>query len=87
MQPAKKQLSLCISTVSSGPEVIKLFFMLISAEHEIFSAHRYENANNSLHFHIYEQRNFHAQLCLARKNLLFLIMGDFLKDKFHAQLS
>ena len=36
-----------------GPEVIKLFFMLNSAEHEIFSANKYENANNSWHFHIY----------------------------------
>ena len=34
------------------PEVIKLFFMLNSAEHEIFSANKYENANNSWHFHI-----------------------------------
>ena len=29
------------------------FFMLNSAEHEIFSANKYENANNSWHFHIY----------------------------------
>ena len=36
-----------------GPEVIKLFFMLNSAKHEIFSANEYENANNSWHFHIY----------------------------------
>ena len=27
----------------SGPEVIKLFFMLNSAEHEIISANKYEN--------------------------------------------
>ena len=39
--------------MESGPEVIKLFFMLNSAEHEIFSANKYENANNSWHFHIY----------------------------------
>ena len=30
-----------------GPEDIKLFFMLNSAEHEIFSAYKYENDNNS----------------------------------------
>ena len=36
-----------------GPEVIKLFFMLNSAEHEIFSANKYENANKSWHFHIH----------------------------------
>ena len=29
------------------------FFMLNSAEHEIFSAYKYENANNSWYFHIY----------------------------------
>ena len=52
---------------SPGPELIKLFFFMLSikfsllinmkmptiAEHEIFSANRYENANNSWHFHIY----------------------------------
>ena len=31
----------------------KTFFMLNSAEHEIFSANRYENPNKSWHFHIY----------------------------------
>ena len=36
-----------------GPKVIKPFFMLNSAEHNIFSANKYENANNSWHFHIY----------------------------------
>ena len=36
-----------------GPEDIKLFFMLNSAEHEIFFANKYENANNSRRFHIY----------------------------------
>ena len=47
----------------SGPEVIKLF-----------SANKYENANNIRHFQIYWQRNFHAQLCLARKNLALLVI-------------
>ena len=36
-----------------GPEVKKTFFMLSSAEDEISSANKYENANNSWHFHIY----------------------------------
>ena len=31
----------------------KTFFMLNSAEHEIFSANKYENANKNWHFHIY----------------------------------
>ena len=33
-------------------EVIK-FFHAYSAEHEIVSANKYENANNSWHFHTY----------------------------------
>ena len=37
----------------SGPEVLKLFFVLNAAELVIFSANKYENANNSWHFHIY----------------------------------
>ena len=43
----------------SGPEVIKLF-SCSSAEHEIFSANKYENAN--------------SQLCLARKKLQLLVI-------------
>ena len=35
------------------PRDYKTFFMLNSTEHEIFSANKYENANNSWHFHIY----------------------------------
>ena len=38
---------------NSGLKVIKLFFMLNSAGHEIFSANKYKNANNIWHFHIY----------------------------------
>ena len=49
--------------------------MLNSAEHEIFPANKYENANNSWHFHIYLQRNFHAQLYLARQNLQLLVIS------------
>ena len=49
------------------------FFKLNSAEHKIFSANIYENANNSWRFHIYKQRKFHAHLCLARKNLQLLV--------------
>ena len=43
-------------------------------EHEIFSANKYENANKSWHLYIYKQRNFRAQLCLARKKLQFLVI-------------
>ena len=60
------------------PRGYKTFFMLNSAEHEIFSANKYENANNGWHFHIYYQRKFHAQQCLARKNLQLLVILDLL---------
>ena len=53
--------------------------MLNSAKHEIFSTNKYENGNNSLHFHIYKQRNFHAQLCSARKE--FGIVSNFISMK------
>ena len=39
--------------LSKVPEVIKKIFMPDSAEHEIFSTNKYENANNSWHFRIY----------------------------------
>ena len=38
----------CFSEIR--PRGYKLFF---HAEHEIFSANKYENANNSWHFYIY----------------------------------
>ena len=50
------------------PRGYKTFFMLNSAEHEIFSGNKYENANNT-------------QLCLARKNLHMLIIWDLLAWK------
>ena len=56
-------------TGHTRPRGYKLFFMINSAEHELFSANKYEHTNNSWHFHIYQQSNFHAHLCLARKNL------------------
>ena len=34
----------------------KTFFMLNSAEHELFPAHKSLNANNWLHFNIYEHK-------------------------------
>ena len=43
----------CSVTACFWPRGYKTFFMLNSAEHEIFSANKYENANNSWHFHIY----------------------------------
>ena len=62
---------------TSGPEVIKLIsfptqmsmFNTKITKHEIFFANKYENANNSWHCRIHQQRNFYAQLCLGGKNL------------------
>ena len=39
--------------LDTRPRVYKTFFMLNSAEHEIFPANKYENANSNWHFHIY----------------------------------
>ena len=70
------------------PRGYKTFFMLSSGEHEIFSANKYENANNSWHFHIYQLRNFLAQLCLARKNLQLLVTCNLTgKISYLAELS
>ena len=59
----------------------KTFFMLNSAEHEIFRANKYENTNISWHFHIYWHRKFHAQLCLefaSLSNLRFISRTKFM---------
>ena len=45
--------------VKIRPRGYKICFMLNSAEHEMFSANKYENAN-SWHFPIYLQRKFQA---------------------------
>ena len=46
---------------------IAMFFLLNIAELENFSVNKYENANNSWHFHIYKQKKFHAQPSWAWK--------------------
>ena len=50
---SEKIISLHMQTMKTRPQGYKTFFMLNSAEHEIFSANKYENANNSWHFYIY----------------------------------
>ena len=55
--------------------------MLNSAEYEIISVNKYENANSSWHLYIYQQRNFHAPLYLARKKLQLLVVWDLLAGK------
>ena len=49
----KPENSWTLLALQTRPWDYKTIFMLISAEHEIFSANKYENANNSWHFHIY----------------------------------
>ena len=73
-----------LSTHMIRPRGYKTFFMLNSAEHEIFSANKYENANNIWHFHIYKQRKSHAQLCLAR--IIVCIFIYYTQRNFHAHL-
>ena len=51
--PTKKLSKMYPVKILIRPGSYKHFFMLISAEHDIFSANKYENANNSWHFHIY----------------------------------
>ena len=43
----------CMTKSETRPRGYKTFFMLNSAEHELFTATKYENANKSWHFHIY----------------------------------
>ena len=40
----------------------------------IFMSRKYANVK----FHISKQRNFHAQLCLARENVLLLVIRNLL---------
>ena len=53
----------------------KTFFMLNSAEHEIFPAHKYKNVNKCWQFNIliYEQEKMHSRLIWAWKKLKFLL--------------
>ena len=45
-----------VSALDFGPLGYKTFFMLISAEHEISSANKYENVNYSWLFFIFLSR-------------------------------
>ena len=45
------------------------FFMLNSARHEIFSANKYENANNSWHFHILLAEKISCSAMFSKKEL------------------
>ena len=66
--PCSTQLSMEFYLLINSKLLIStVIFLLSLAEYEIFSAYEYENANISWHFHIYQQRKFHAQLSWARK--------------------
>ena len=49
------EFELACSAELSTQTSLKKYFVLNSAEHEIIPAHKYLNANNSLHFSIFEQ--------------------------------
>ena len=60
-----------VCSKKTGPEAIKLFFMLNSTEHEILNAHKYKNIKKFVflgqislecYFSCSEQENFYAQL-------------------------
>ena len=58
--PCSTQLSMKFYMLINGKLLISpVVFLLNSAECEIFYAYEYENATNSWHFHIYQQRKFH----------------------------
>ena len=78
---------ICFGKNKIGPRAYKSIFMLNSAEHGIFSANKYENANSSWHFHIYKQRKSHAKLCLARKNSQLSVISDLLAWQISCSVS
>ena len=63
LYPCSTQLSMKFYLLLNSQFLINtIVFLLSLAEFEIFYAYEYEKANSSWHFHIYEQRKFHAQL-------------------------
>ena len=54
--------------VRPSPEVIKNFFVLDSAEHEIISANKYENANNMAFSNLLAEK-FSCSAMFRKKNL------------------
>ena len=63
------------------PQGYKTFLVLKSAEHEITSADKYENANLCWHFHIFQQRKFDTQLNSTRKQLYISVLCYLLAGK------
>ena len=62
------------------PRGYKAFFMPNSAEHEIFSANKYENANKVGIFIFISREIFVLSyiVCLAGKNLQLLVISDLI---------
>ena len=52
--------------INSKLLISTVVFLLILAECEIFYAYEYENDNSSWHFHINQQRKYHAQLSMKK---------------------
>ena len=81
------QTSACMS-VQSGPKVRKLFSCSTQLNMKFSLLINMKMPTNFLctgpyswHFHIYQQRTFHALLCLARKNLQLLVIWDLLAEQ------
>ena len=69
------------------PRVYKTFSMLNSAEHEIYPAHKCQNANNCWHLNIYEQDKYNIERIKARNFFICQYFCFYEQLKFHAQLS
>ena len=75
----------CINA-QTGPKVYKTFFMLNSAKHEIFSANKFENANNStiVGIFIFIAEKFSCSAMFSKKEfaifsyLIFISMKNFM---------
>ena len=69
--------------VKSGLEVL-----LNPAEHEIYPAHKFLNANNCWHFKIYKQDEYNtaSEIEKAKKSLIFVCFS-VLDSEFHGKLS
>ena len=77
-------LNLKVIFLKTSARGYKTFFTLISAEHEIFTAHKYENIKN---FSIFQAQisRFPAHKCLNANNCWHFKIYE--QEKFHAQLS
>ena len=67
----------------TGPQGFKTFFMLNSAEHEVFSANKYENAKNSLAFLYLLAEKFSCSVMFSKKEFAIISnLGFISRTKF-----